>query len=199
MQATLDVVDPAQAVPSPDEVRAAAKAEVRAAIEVDGPAAGRMAQRLHRTDIGDGHERVTLCAGGFVNQVSANVFRSGTVRVSVGDEIRFRGMLEIHTVTFPASSVEELRLEVPRCEVPGPDTPAASPADCASPQAFQVVLDPRTLFATGSNALRRPNRSVNSGVFAAPARADFVARRPGTYTYVCSVHGPLMSGTIRVG
>lgn len=198
MQATIEVVDPAQAIPSPADVRAEARAEVRTAIDVDGPAADRMAQRLRRTDIGGGHERVSLNAGGFVNQVSANIFRSRVVRVHVGDEIRFRGMQEIHTVTFPASSAEELRLEVPQCEVAGPDTPAQSPADCASPQAFQVAIDPRTLFPTDSNALRRPARFVNSGVFAAPQRVTFAARRAGTYTYVCIVHGPLMSGTIEV-
>lgn len=107
-------------------------------------------------------------------------------------------MLEIHTVTFPSSSVEDLTLEVPQCEVPGPDTPAESPADCATPAAFEVAINPRTLAPTASNALRRPNRFVNSGVFLAPATATFVAERPGTYTFVCIVHGPLMSGTIRI-
>ncbi len=64
MQATLEVVDPAQAIPSPAEVRTEARAEVQTAVGVDGPAAERMAQRLRRTDIRGGSERVTLNAGG---------------------------------------------------------------------------------------------------------------------------------------
>jgi plastocyanin len=197
MEATLDVVAPGQTIPSPDEVRADAKAEHETAVTEDGPAAELMAQRVRRTNIGGGNQRVTLNAGGFVNQVSANIFRP-SVRAQVGDQIRFNGMLEIHTATFPASSVEDLGLEVPQCEVTGPDDPAETPADCASPDAFQVAVDPRTLAPTESNALRRPRRFVNTGIFAAPGTATLVARRPGRYTYVCIVHGPLMSGTIRI-
>jgi plastocyanin len=39
---------------------------------------------------------------------------------------------------------------------------------------------------------------VNSGIVANPSFHTFVADKPGTYHFVCLVHGPEMSGTIVV-
>jgi plastocyanin len=198
MQTKLEVVADDVTIPGPGDVATAAAAEVQRARTEDGPDASAMSQRVRRASLPGGGHRVTLNAGGFVNGVSANTFVDHRVRVHVGDRIRFVGMPEIHTATFPASSAESLSFELPECEVVGPDEPATSPADCASPADFRVAANPQVLVPTASNTLRKPSRYVNSGVFATPAKVTFTTARTGLFTFVCIVHGPAMSGTIRV-
>jgi hypothetical protein len=116
----------------------------------------------------------------------------------VGDELRVNGLEEIHTATFPLSAAATVPFTLTQCEVPGPDTPATSPADCASPSQFQVALNNQAVAPTPSNELRDPAAFVNGGLITTGQSATFLAAAPGTYSMVCLVHGPEMSTTITI-
>jgi len=49
------------------------------------------------------------------------------------------------------------------------------------------------------NTLTSPLAFRNSGLLAWGTSHTFIAKQPGIYRFVCLVHGPQMSGTIRVG
>jgi len=164
---------------------------------VDGAAADLQAQTL-AVAVGGAHTKVLINAGGFSNQVSANEFPESPVKVSVGDRIVFSGTGEIHTATFPKKSFKTTPFVVPDCELPGADTPAQSPADCADPSQFELVLNAKALAPTKSNKLKDPTKFVNSGLLVIPGTSTFIATAPGKYTFVCLVHGPAMSGVIKV-
>jgi len=197
MQVRLQVVDDLTTIPSPDEVASTAKQQVRQARSGDGQIADDLAQTIKRTPDGD-HTRVTIWAGGFWNQVSADEYPDRTIRLSRGDRLRVLGNFEIHTATFPERSARTVPFILTQCEVAGPDTPAASPADCLAPTDFQLVFNSTAIIPTASNALRTRRGFVNSGLLAWGRSHDFVAKRPGTYTFVCLVHGPQMSDTVVV-
>jgi plastocyanin len=197
MQVHLQVVDPLTTIPTPDDVAATTKQQVHDARTSDGEIADDLAQTVKRTPDGD-HTRVTIWAGGFWDQVSADEFPDRTIRVHVGDRLRVLGNFEIHTATFPKRSASTVPFIVTQCEVAGPDTPASSPADCTAPTDFQVVFNTQALIPSVSNALRTRRGFVNSGLLVWGTSHDFVAARPGTYTFVCLVHGPQMSDTVVV-
>jgi plastocyanin len=197
MQVHLQVVSDLTTIPAPDDIVATAKQQVREARTSDGEIADDLAQTIKRTPSGD-HTRVTIWAGGFWNQVSADEYPDRTIHLRVGDHLRVLGNFEIHTATFPKRSARTVPFIVTQCEVAGPDTPASSPADCAAPTDFQVVFNTQAITPTTSNALRRERKFVNSGLFVYGESHDFVAVRPGTYTFVCLVHGPQMSDTVVV-
>jgi len=197
MQVHLQVVDALTSIPTPDDVAATAKEQVREARANDGVIADDLAQTVKRTQDGD-HTRVTIWAGGFWNQVSADEYPDRTIRMHVGDRLRVLGNFEIHTATFPKRSARTVPFVVTQCEVAGPDTPASSPADCTAPTDFQVVFNTQAIIPTASNALRTRHGFVSSGLLVWGTSHDFVAARPGTYTFVCLVHGPQMSDTVVV-
>jgi hypothetical protein len=85
-----------------------------------------------------------------------------------------------------------------QCEGKGPDTPAASPFDCDSPTDFQIAFNDEASLPTERSNLTDPDRFVNSGVITWPDAHVFVAKQPGFYDFICLVHGPSMSGSIRV-
>ncbi len=197
MEDQLTVVADATTIPSPADVTTKAAKQLKKAINVDGAAADLQAQTL-AVAVGGAHTKVLLNAGGFSNQVSANEFPDNPVKVNVGDRIVFSGTGEIHTATFPKKSYKTTPFIVPGCELPGADAPAQSPADCANPAQFELVLNPKAFLPTRRNSLKDPAAFVNAGLLVTPATYTFVAAKPGKYTFVCLVHGPEMSGVIKV-
>jgi plastocyanin len=193
MEDQLNVVADATSIPTPDQVSTKAAKQLKKAIRVDGGAADDQAQT-----VGHHGHRVLLSAGGFSNGASANEFPDDPIHVSVGDRIVFSGTGEIHTATFPKKSFNTTPFVVPDCELPGADTPATSPLDCADPSQFELVLNAKAITPTTGNKLRNPTRFVNSGLLVTPLRSTFVAAKAGTYRFICLVHGPEMTGVIKV-
>jgi plastocyanin len=193
MSAPLHVVGYGTPVPSPDAVARKAHHQIRRATRINGMAALEQSQQVMHSANG-----ATLYAGGFRNQVAASLYPARTIRVHKGDHVRFLGTGEIHTATVPASSAATIPLISTFCEVPGPDTPAASPFDCASPADFQLVFSARAITPTATHGLRDPDRFVNTGLMFPGVNGRFTAKKAGRYSFVCLVHGPSMSGTIVV-
>ena len=198
MQMDLNVVGGGTSIPSPPEVATQVASQIDRAREVDGPTADDLAQTVKRTHLPSGHTRLTMWAGGFWRQVSADEFPDDTIVAHVGDRLKMLGNFEIHTATFPAASAATVPFVTTGCEVKGPDTPATSPADCDAPQDFRVVFNAEAVLPTPNAFLRSPEHFVNSGIVTWPDAHVFVARQPGFYDFVCLVHGPSMSGSIRV-
>lgn len=198
MEDVLKVVADATTIPTPADVTAKAAKQLKKAINVDGAAADLQAQTIAIGAPRDAHTKIFINAGGFSNQVSANEFPAIPILANVGDRIVVRGMGEIHTATFPKKSFKTTPFVVPDCELPGADAPAQSPADCADPSQFELVLNSKALAPTTTNKLKDPTKFVNSGLLVIPGTFTFVAAKPGKYTFVCLVHGPEMSGVIRV-
>jgi len=46
--------------------------------------------------------------------------------------------------------------------------------------------------------LGNPTAFRNSGLLVPGANGNFIAKKPGTYTFICLVHGPEMSGKIKI-
>lgn len=199
MQDVLNVVADTTAVPSPQKVATSAAKQLKRAINVDGAQAEAIAQTVKVANTASG-AIVKINAGGFVNNLTADEFPSKPVRVNVGDRIRFVGMPEIHTATFPRSTVKDPTYAFLQtfCEQAGADLPAQSPADCADPTAFESVFNPLVLAPTRSMNLGNPTAFRNSGLLAPGTNATFVAKKPGLYTFVCLVHGSTMRGKIKV-
>jgi plastocyanin len=198
MEIPLSVVKDNRHVKGPDQVAKKGAQQLRQAIRVDGKKADGQAQDVTATHIGNGDTRWTITAGGFVNQVTANEFPDAGLTIHVGDQLEVLGQPEIHTATFPASSVDTVPFIITQCEVPGPDQPASSPSDCADPTQFELALNKEAIAPTGSNEFTDPGAFVNSGLLAIPATHTFVAVNPGTYSMVCLVHGPSMTTTVTV-
>jgi len=110
-----------------------------------------------------------------------------TVKIHVGDTVHWRqNSNEIHTVTFLGNQ-------------PQPDLllPATPPP---SPLAFNPIAVIPTVPTDGK--LGDPAMFVNSGLMGREAGQvrsfDLTFTAPGTYHYLCLVHGVMMSGTVEV-
>lgn len=198
MEVLLHVAPNGQSIPSPGQVSDRASAQLTVARKIDGEAADAQAQQVASKGLAGGGTRWTLSAGGFSNQVTANEYPDDGLKIHVGDQLRVTGTGEIHTATFPASAFDSHPLIVPQCEVPGPDTPAASPADCSDPSKFELAENPSVIGPTASNDLSDPSTFVNSGIVVGPTSFTFDATAPGIYQMICLVHGPEMETTLRV-
>lgn len=198
MEDVLKVVADATTIPAPAAVATKAAKQLKKAIDVDGAAADLQAQTIAVGLSRGAHTKVFINAGGFSNQVSANEFPDIPISLNVGERLVVTGMPEIHTATFPKKSFKTTPFVVPDCELPGADTPAQSPADCADPSQFELVLNAKALAPTKANKLKDPTKFVNSGLLVIPGTSTFIAAEPGRYTFVCLVHGPEMSGVIKV-
>jgi plastocyanin len=195
MQTLLTVVAPGTSIPSPREVSRKTRSQVRQTVALDGPVADARAQRVAVHNLGGGHSLWTISAGGFFKNVSANEYLNSGLSIHVGDQLQVDGNFEIHTATFPAGSVGKVPFIVAQCEVPGKDTPPP----CNDPSTFQLAINNRALLPTESNTLRNPDAFRNSGLLTDPTTSfTFLAKKPGTYTMVCLVHGPEMSTSITV-
>ena len=198
MQETVNVVDAGTQIPSPSDVAGKITAQVARAIKVDGESADSQAQQVDKSNLPKGRSRYTINAGGFSNNVTADEFVDGGLKVNVGDQIQVLGNFEIHTATAPKSSFKTVPLIMAVCEATGPDTPATSPADCASPDKFQLVFNPKALVPTSANTLSNPTKFRNSGLLTYGGSYTFDAARAGVYRLICLVHGPVMHLTITV-
>lgn len=114
-------------------------------------------------------------------------FFPDSLRIHVGDTVRWNiGTHEIHTVTFLAGA-------------PAPDLLIPAPAGSPSPLEFHpVAVTP----ARPADGLYDGSYFVNSGLLSLdPGLAtsfDLTFTKPGTYTYLCLVHGVGMSGEVVV-
>lgn len=122
-----------------------------------------------------------IVGGGDRAAVSANAFFPRTLRISVGDTIRwqFRGF---HAVTFLSG------------EQPLPITVQEGKAMFFNPQVFFPV-GPVTYDGAG---LRNSGTPPEDPKEAAKYRYALTFTKAGTYQYYCAVHGPAMSATIVV-
>jgi plastocyanin len=193
MEDQLKVVADATTIPTPAAIAAKAAKQLKRAVQVDGAAAELQAQT-----VGHAGRKVIVSAGGFSNGVSVNEFPDNPISVHVGDRIVVSGTGEIHTATFPRRSYKKTPFVVTDCELTGADAPAQSPLDCADPSTFEIVLNAKAFRPTTANKLKDPDTFLNSGLLIIPLAHRFVASRPGRYTFVCLVHGPQMSGVIKV-
>jgi len=198
MQTVLQVAGNSKTIPSPSDVSNKVDHQIKRARNVYGPTADDLAQTTHRRQLSGGRSLLTMWAGGFWNKVSANEYPDRNLNVHTGDKVRILGNFEIHTATFPKSSAATTPLVTTQCEQTGPDALASSPTDCSSPDKFQIAFNNKAVLPTQSRQLASPSKFVNSGIVANPSFHTFVADKPGTYHFVCLVHGPEMSGTIVV-
>jgi plastocyanin len=199
MEIALTVAPAATSVPTPQQVAASAARQVKHVTKVDGAKADAIAQTVTTRHTAAG-AIVRINAGGFSNNVSANEYPDKPVIVHAGTKIRFIGMPEIHTATFPRSSARNAKYAFVQgfCELTGADTPAHSPADCSDPTKFELVLNPLVFLPSSSANLVNPKNFVNTGLLAQGKNGVILAKKPGTYRFVCLIHGPEMSSVIKV-
>jgi len=111
-------------------------------------------------------------------------FAPGTLTVPVGQPVTWTmdaNSRELHTVTF-LSGGPEVSLESVEEHPGGPPT---------------IVVNPQAAAAAGGTSYDGSGY-VNSGFFAAGQSYSLTFTAPGTYSYYCIIHGPMMSGTITV-
>ena len=199
MEVALTVAASSTSVPTPQQVSKAAAKQVKQVTKVDGAKADAIAQTVTTVHAG-GSTIVKINAGGFSNNVTANEYPDAPVVVTRGAKIKFAGMPELHTATFPRSSAKDPADAFLQtfCEQTGADAPAQSPADCSDPTKFQIVLNAVAVLPSHAAALVKPKTFVNTGLLVPGTNGVVIAKKPGTYTFVCLVHGPEMSGVIKV-
>jgi plastocyanin len=117
-------------------------------------------------------------------------FFPDTVTIHVGDTVRWkRNVNEIHTVTFLAGT-------------PLPDFTVPAPPGLGSP----IMRNPVAVFPNRpANGRYDGTTFANSGIFGPDPDLyqgvesfELTFTRPGTYSYVCVVHGVRMSGQVNV-
>ncbi|MFI5054176.1 MAG: hypothetical protein ACHQDE_07425 [Acidimicrobiia bacterium] len=199
MEVSLKVAADSTSVPTPQQVSKAGAKQVKQLTKVDGAKADEIAQTVTTRHTATGTV-VKINAGGFSNNVSANEYPDNPVVVHAGTKIRFIGMPELHTATFPKAAAKDPNYAFLQsfCEQAGADTPAQSPADCSDPTKFETVFNPLAVVPTASANLVKPKTFVNAGLLVPGTNGLIIAKKPGTYTFVCLVHGPEMSSTIKV-
>jgi LPXTG-motif cell wall-anchored protein len=131
----------------------------------------------------NGTTTFTVLDGGGGNQVSLLRFVPVEVTVKAGDSITWvmNDPHEIHTVTFyDASGKPPEFLETK----PQQNGPPLLLLPYAGPEGGTSVADPKGFY--------------NSGIQANGQSYTFSFPNPGTYNYICLVHGPIMTGKITV-
>src|SRR6516165_12077275 len=143
-------------------------------------------------DQGDRPQTYTVLVGAVDDTVGANVmaFFPETLRIHVGDTVHWqRNGNEIHTVTFLAGTpLPDFNVPAP----PGLPSPLMRNPLIAFPVAPEDGRYDGTTFAT--SGIFGPDPDIFQGV----ESFDLTFTRPGTYNYVCVVHGAIMSAQIIV-
>ena len=134
-------------------------------------------------------------AGNDRKEVAFFSFFPTTRKVAAGTSVRFemsKDSTEIHNVVF------------------GPEPfLAEAAATFISPGAQGIAYDPLAVYASDPGALTHDganhgNGFLNTGLLDADPRTSFPASKSvtftkaGTYSFICTVHGPTMKGTIEV-
>ncbi len=188
MSMVVHVVPRRRAVPSPAQVRARARAELRAALA--------LARRLERFR----PPRLTVLAGHDAGPVSWMRFFPEHLRVRVGQTVTFRvdSMMDPHTITFGPESYTG---EIERTLIEPQPAAGGPPALVFNPLGVYPSEPPRSpLIYTGAN---HGNGFLNSGMLDTnpstpnPPEVRITFTRPGTYRFECVIH-PDMDGTITV-
>lgn len=124
----------------------------------------------------------TVIAGGGTRDLAivSNFFHPRTIEVAVGDTVQweFQGF---HTVSFLSGQ---------------------APPPLEIQEGNKTYFSPAVFFPAGGKAYDGTGY-VNSGVppldpSAPPLKYSLTFTKPGTYSYICLIHGPLMSGTVAV-
>jgi plastocyanin len=126
--------------------------------------------------------------------IGINAYFPQTVTIHAGDTVHWvQNTNEIHTVTF-LDGLPMPELLVPSADVPGAD-PTVSPL-MFNPAATNPVIPPGGEYAGGIGA------HANSGIMGRESgqveEFNLTFTAPGTYDYVCLVHGSMMSGQVTV-
>jgi plastocyanin len=134
-------------------------------------------------------------AGNDRKEVAFFSFFPGTRKVHAGETVRFemsKDSTEIHNVVF------------------GPEAfLAETAAKFISPGAQGIAYDPMSAYPSDPGALAFDGANhgvgfINTGLLDADPRTSFPASKSvtftkaGTYSFICTVHGPSMKGTIEV-
>ena len=134
-------------------------------------------------------------AGNDKREVAFFAFSPGVRSVKAGESVTFavaKDSREIHNVVFGPQDVLE-----------------AAAAAFISPNAAGLGYDPLSVYASDPGVLvldgaNHANGFANTGLLDAddrtpfPAAAEVTFARPGSYSFICTVHGPSMTGTIEV-
>jgi plastocyanin len=130
-------------------------------------------------------------AGNDRREVAFFSFFPGTRGVKAGESVRFEmpdDSTELHNVVFGP-----------------PDVLERTAAAFISPGAQGIAYDPISVYPSAPGALAHDGGFLNTGLLDADRRTPFppskpvTFTRPGTYAFICTVHGRTMSGTIEVG
>jgi plastocyanin len=203
-------------VSSPDDMAAAIAAQVSAEV-ANAERADQAVERVTSTTLSNGSKTWAAWAGYDLGHATVLEFPK-VIRITSGDRVRWniQSRDEPHTVTFPndIGLGTIIVCETGDTEVPATpnNTPPQGPGDFACPGGGDLQVE-----VGGGNGVRTvtsPTTESDSGVITTasylrlmgvPTTAalrswtvSFTGAAPGTYTYLCTIHGEGMSGTIIV-
>lgn len=171
----------------PKGAKAPSKAKHARAVSAQVTATVRSAQRLAGGAPGGNVVR----AGNDRAEVAFFSFFPATRRVKAGESVRFEmpgDSTEMHNAVF------------------GPEhLLARTAAAFISPGAQGIAYDPLSVYASAPGALTHAGGFVNTGLLDADPRTELPRSKsvefttPGSYAYICTVHGLTMRGAIQVG
>lgn len=203
-------------VSSPDDMAAAVAAQVKAEV-ANAERADAAVERVTSTTLSDGSKTWNAWAGYDLGHAAVIEFPK-VIRIKSGDRVRWniQSRDEPHTVTFPndLGLGTNIVCESGDTEVPATpnNTPPQGPTDFSCPDGGDLQLE-----VGGGNGVRlitSPTTESDSGaittasylrLMGVPTTAalrswtvSFKGAAAGTYTYLCTIHGEAMSGTIIV-
>ena len=129
----------------------------------------------------------TIIAGWGDTGGAANIYSPRYIDVYAGDTVTWRigGALEPHTISFgPRALLQKL----------GQDSMIPVPQKSGPPQ---MAFNPQVAFPTKSKSYAGSGYA-NSGILTKGQSWSLTFTKPGTYRYICLIHGPDMAGTVVV-
>jgi plastocyanin len=171
----------------PKRAKAPSKAEHARAVARQVAATVRSAKKL-AAEVPAGN---VVRAGNDRGEVAFFSFFPGTRAVKAGESVRFElpgDSTELHNVVFGPDDL--LERTAAAFIAPGPQG---------------IAYDPLSVYPSAPGALAHDGGFLNTGLLDADPRTPFprsksvAFTRPGSYAFICTVHGPTMSGAIQVG